>query len=87
MEVPDPLSGKPKHYPFQTNLVYSWLRIHARSAGEDCGLQYPPPEWIVLRYQVLTLAFKVFVLVVALNGGGESGAEFIYFLFTIARQN
>ena len=52
VEVPDPVTGEPKHYPFQTNLVYAWLRIHVREEGDDCGMDTPPPEWIVIRYQV-----------------------------------
>ena len=52
VEVPDPVTGEPKHYPFQTNLVYAWLRIHVREEGDNCGMDTPPPEWIVIRYQV-----------------------------------
>ncbi|XP_067939201.1 uncharacterized protein [Watersipora subatra] len=53
VEVFNPAKGKVVLYPFQTNLVYSWLKIHIREEGEDCGLEYPPPEWIILRYQTL----------------------------------
>lgn len=70
VEVPDPVSGQPKHYPFQTNLVYSWLSIHIRSAGEDCGMDVPPPEWIIIRYQVCRLcaSFQIVLTFQSIKG-------------------